>query len=71
MIAAFADTGVKASTQLQDVDLVTISYTERVNGVPKKVKGKCVDPGAWKGQVWIFTPDGKHKMAATGTRVAK
>lgn len=71
LIAASAKTGVKASTELQKVSIGDYYYTRRVHGVPTKVTVKCADAGAWEGQVWIFTPDGKHRKAGTSTRVAK
>lgn len=62
-LAAFTQTGVKASSALQDVDLKSYAYTTRVRGLPQEVTDTCADPGKWEGQVWIFTPDGQVRKA--------
>ena len=62
-LAAATQTGVKASSELQDVDLKRYAYTIRVRGLPTQVTDTCADPGKWEGQVWIFTPDGRVSKA--------
>jgi hypothetical protein len=62
-LAAFTQTGVKASSELQDVDLKRYAYAIRVRGLPTEVSDTCADPGKWEGQVWIFTPDGQVRKA--------
>lgn len=57
-LAGHTLTGVKASTDMQDLDLKRYSYVKRVHGIPTNKTDTCADPGKWEGQVWIFAPNG-------------
>jgi hypothetical protein len=63
-IARWADTGVMASEDGQDVGIETKVYKMRSGWEVKEVSESCADPGAWEGRVWIFRPNGKVEKAS-------